>query len=152
SRRTHPLEGVAMIRRRPGFLCLALLALPLAFTATVEGGKGTKSFHLTLRSRIPSDKTKDGYTIAFKEAEWPAAKTAIIVCDVWDAHHCLNAVRRLEEMVPRMNEVLQKARSQGALIIHAPSSCMDAYKDHPGRKLAQSAPTAKDLPKEIEKW
>ena len=23
-----------------------------------------------------------------------------IVCDVWDAHHCLNAVRRVEAMAP----------------------------------------------------
>ena len=26
------------------------------------------------------------------------AETAVIVCDVWDAHHCLNAVRRVKEM------------------------------------------------------
>ena len=70
-------------------------------------------------------------------------KTAIIVCDVWDAHHCLNAVRRLDEMVPTMNCVLEKARDQGAMIVHAPSSCMEAYKDHPARKRAQSAPAAR---------
>ena len=32
--------------------------------------------------------------------------------------------------------------SRGVLIIHAPSSCMDAYKDHPARKRAQAAPKA----------
>jgi nicotinamidase-related amidase len=55
-------------------------------------------------------------------------------------------------MVPRMNQVLEKARSQGVLIIHAPSSCMEPYKDHPGRKLAMAAPKAKNLPAEIDKW
>jgi len=61
-------------------------------------------------------------------------------------------VRRLDEMVPRMNQVLDKARSMGVLIVHAPSSCMEPYKDHPGRKLAMSAPKAKDLPPDIGQW
>jgi nicotinamidase-related amidase len=107
------------------------------------------AFLLELRSRVE----KDGkYTVTTKEVAWPTAKTAVIVCDMWDAHHCLNAVRREEEMVPRMNEFLTKAREQGALIIHAPSSCMEPYKDHPARKRAQAAPTAKNLPKDIGEW
>ena len=61
---------------------------------------------------------------------------------MWDSHHCLNAVRRAVEMAPRMNEVLEAARKQGVSIIHAPSSCMEPYANHPGRKLAQSAPKA----------
>jgi nicotinamidase-related amidase len=83
---------------------------------------------------------------------WQPAQTAIIVCDMWDSHHCLNAVRRVEELVPVMNSVLEKARGQGVLIIHAPSSCMEPYKDHPARKRAQAAPKAKNLPKEIDQW
>ena len=35
-----------------------------------------------------------------------------------------------------MERVLQAARDRGVVIIHAPSSCMDAYKDHPARKHA----------------
>jgi len=102
-------------------------------------------FKFTLRSRVEDKPTT-------KTEAWPAKQTAIIVCDMWDAHHCLNAVRREEEMVPRMNEFLKKTRDQGAFIIHAPSSCMDPYKDHPGRKRAQSAPASKKLPKDIDKW
>ena len=71
---------------------------------------------------------------------------------MWDSHHCLNAVRRCVEIAPRMNEVLEKAREQGVLIIHAPSSCMEPYKDHPGRKLAKSAPKAANLPADIGQW
>ena len=62
-----------------------------------------------------------------REEIWPASKTAIIVCDVWDYHHCLNAVRRLNEFGPRLNEVLTEARRRGATIIHAPSDCMETY-------------------------
>src|SRR5262249_33436707 len=73
-------------------------------------------------------------------------------CDMWDLHHCLNATRRGGELAPRMDRFLDEARARGALIIHAPSSCMDAYKDHPGRKLALQTPRSKNLPKDIGKW
>jgi nicotinamidase-related amidase len=116
---------------------------------SVPGMDGEKDLALTLRSRIDDNGM---FNIVTKEQQWPAHKTAIIVCDMWDAHHCLNAVRREEEMVPRMNEVLEKARDQGVLIMHAPSSCMEPFKDHPARKRAQAAPKAKNLPKDIGEW
>jgi nicotinamidase-related amidase len=94
----------------------------------------------------------DAYEARTKEVLWQPAQTALIVCDMWDAHHCLNAVRRVEELAPVMNQVLVKARSRGVLIIHAPSSCMETYRDHPARKRAQAAPRAKSLPKEIDQW
>ena len=119
------------------------LALCVSGTAIAE------DFKFTLRSRVDD---KGTYKIVTAEEKWPANKTSIIVCDMWDAHHCLNAVRREEEMVPRMNDFLIKARGAGALIIHAPSSCMEPYKDHPARKRAQSAPKAKNLPKDIDQW
>jgi len=105
---------------------------------------------LSLRYRV--NLKDDAYEARMKKESWNPTQTAIIVCDVWDAHHCLNAVRRLEEMLPRMNQVLEKARGQGVLIIHAPSSCMEPYKDSPGRKLAMAAPKAKNLPAEIGVW
>jgi nicotinamidase-related amidase len=127
-------------------LVLSIVSLPAAQP------QEPKKLTLLQRSRHLSPKEKDAYHIAFKKVAWDPKQTAIIVCDVWDAHHCLNAVRREEEMLPRMNEVLEKARAQGVLIIHAPSSCMEPYKDTPGRKLAQAAPKAKNLPAEIDQW
>jgi nicotinamidase-related amidase len=123
--------------------------LVLLAAALVGAPATADDFSLTLRSRAE----KDGkHEVATKAEKWPARETAVIVCDVWDAHHCLNAVRREEEMLPRMEEFLKTARAKGAFIIHAPSGCMDAYRDHPARKRAQAAPKAKELPKEIEKW
>jgi nicotinamidase-related amidase/type 1 glutamine amidotransferase len=84
--------------------------------------------------------------------KWRPQETAAIVCDVWDAHHCLNAVRRIEEMAPRMNELLENARSRGVLIIHAPSGCMARYERHPARLRARQAPAAPNLPPDIGKW
>ena len=78
--------------------------------------------------------------------------TAIIVCDMWDTHHRYNAAQRVVEIAPRINEVLEKARGMGVLIVHSPSSCMGAYKDHPARKNAKDAPAAKNLPRDIGVW
>lgn len=126
------------------FTLLALLALAVPAVADDAGG-----FVLNKRTRVE----KDGkFDIVNTGQRWTPKQTAVIVCDMWDAHHCLNAVRRENELVPRMEEFLKKARSQGSLIIHAPSSCMEPYKDHAGRKRAQDAPKASNLPKDISEW
>jgi len=116
--------------------------------------ESSSALKLTLRKQSTVHTKEKGRheAVLLQSDAWPTKQTAIIVCDVWDAHHCLNAVRRLDEMVPTMNRVLEKARNQGVLIIHAPSSCMEPYKDHPARKRATEAPAAKNLPKEIDMW
>ncbi|MGC3966162.1 MAG: hypothetical protein QM775_01955 [Pirellulales bacterium] len=107
---------------------------------------------ITLHKQVRRADENGLHKPAVTEERWNPAETCVIVCDMWDAHHCLNAVRRAEELAPRMNAFLKAARERGALIIHAPSSCMAAYADSPGRKLAQNAPTAANLPKEIDQW
>jgi nicotinamidase-related amidase len=130
---------------------IAILAGLLAFlpNPTNLAGADEADFRLTLRSRV---ETAGEYAVSTRAETWPARKTAVIVCDMWDAHHCLIAVRRENEMVPHTEEFLKKARTRGAFIIHAPSSCMAAYQDHPARKRAQAAPAAKNLPKGIDQW
>ena len=71
---------------------------------------------------------------------------------MWNQHWCQGATRRVGELAPAMNRTIAAARAKGVLIIHAPSSCMDAYKDHPARKRAQAAPRAANLPAEIDEW
>ena len=126
-------------------MIVASLFVALASSALAEDGKIT----VHKRSRVA-----DGPAFRAKESPetWQPAQSAIIVCDMWDSHHCLNAVRRAVEMAPRMNGVLETARKQGVTIIHAPSSCMEPYANHPGRKLAQSAPKAANLPEGISEW
>ena len=77
------------------------------------------------------------------KVEWKASATALIICDMWDDHWCKSAARRVEEMTGPLNEVVKKLRDQGVLIIHAPSSVVDFYKDTPQRRYAQNAPFAK---------
>jgi nicotinamidase-related amidase len=92
------------------------------------------------------------YERVTREERWDPSQTVVIVCDVWDYHHCLNAVRRLDEFVPRLNMLLKEARRRGATIIHAPSDCMPAYVDHPARHRAVQTPVATPLPAKIQHW
>jgi nicotinamidase-related amidase len=126
-----------------------LSAVFVAVATTLSLASASAEITVQKRARVE----QDGSFVVKETAEtWQPGQTAIIVCDMWDSHHCLNAVRRAVELAPRMNEVLTKARGQGVLIIHAPSSCMEPYKDQPGRKLAQSAPKAANLPAGIGEW
>jgi nicotinamidase-related amidase/type 1 glutamine amidotransferase len=87
-----------------------------------------------------------------RDEQWDPKETAIIVCDVWDFHHCLNAVQRLNQFAPRLNEVLNQARLDGATIVHSPSDCMPAYEGHPARIRATQTPVAKNLPPLMPHW
>ena len=71
---------------------------------------------------------------------WDPRKTAVVICDMWNDHWCKSAAGRVAEMAPRMNDVITALRDRGVLIIHCPSDTMKYYENHPGRKLAQSAP------------
>ncbi len=73
---------------------------------------------------------------------WDIARAAVVVCDMWDTTHCITAARRVDEMAPRMNEVLHGLRARGALLVHAPGDCMDFYADTPARLRAITAPCA----------
>ncbi len=110
------------------------------------------SLQVSLRSRAPVAEDADRFHTLQQAEIWDAARTAVVVCDMWDLHHSQNAVRRVEELAPRMNEFLNAMREHGALIIHAPSDCMEAYADHPGRRRAIQAPRADNLPDGIGQW
>jgi nicotinamidase-related amidase len=72
-----------------------------------------------------------------------ASATAILICDMWDDHWSRGASERVNEMAPRMNEVVARARDMGVSIIHAPSETMDAYAGTAARRRILSVPTVK---------
>ena len=128
----------------------AIIVLAIGLVPESQRSRGD-DLHLELRAqqRESADRT---WTTATRKEHWDAGKTAVIVCDVWDKHHCLNAVRRLEEFAPRMNDVLKESRRRGATIIHSPSDCMPAYEDHPARKRASETRRDKSAPADVEFW
>jgi len=137
--------------------CFTLLSSLILLTNLSFGDDAAKDsmLRLTLRQQKSLPVAASG-NIRFQRVErresWDATDTAIIVCDVWDRHHCLNAVRRMTEFLPRMNQVLSVARQKGALIIHSPSDCMPAYESHPARLRAIQSPMAPNKPQDIEFW
>ena len=137
----------------PVVLLLPVMVL-LNDVARGEDPQPTGTLQLTLRQQkaVPAALGAARFLPVERDEAWPAGETAIIVCDVWDRHHCLNAVRRMTEFLPRMNQVLTVARQQGAVIIHAPSDCMPAYETHPARLRALQAPMAADPPRDLPFW
>ena len=68
---------------------------------------------LTLQSRTPAG------GIQTVREQWLPQQTAIIVCDMWDLHHCKNAVTREGEMAIRIS-----LRPDGLVLEQlAPESC-----------------------------
>src|SRR5688572_32896395 len=64
------------------------------------------------------------------------AKTALVLCDVWDCHTCRGAEERLGMLLPRMQQLIAALRPRGVLIVHAPSDTRDfveLYGDTPAR-------------------
>jgi nicotinamidase-related amidase/type 1 glutamine amidotransferase len=138
---------------------IGLAALVLLLAATLSSGPvpaadptESADFVLQLRSRVETSPGSGRYHAITQPAHWAPEKTAVIVCDMWDLHHCLNAVRRAQELAPRMNRVLEVMRERGATVIHAPSSCMEFYADHPARQRAEQVPRSSELPEEIGQW
>jgi nicotinamidase-related amidase len=128
------------MRQRSSFLiCLVLFSA--AFSAP-QMAVGESGLQLEFRSRVRQGDTAN-FTIVQKTESWNAAKTAIIICDMWDDHTCKGAAQRVAEMAPAVNRAAKAARAQGVFVIHAPSGRMSYYKNAPQRRRAIEAPRAK---------
>jgi nicotinamidase-related amidase len=108
-------------------------ALVLALAAAGCAGPAPAPGSLELRLRAgPSE----------RRVRWDPAKTAFILCDLWDDHWCRGAARRIVELAPRVDAFLAEARRRGAFVIHAPSSVTTFYEGTPARRRAKEAPHA----------
>jgi nicotinamidase-related amidase len=98
------------------------------------------NLQLDLRSLERTGDDPDKWRVVHRKTSWDPAKTAVVICDMWDRHWCKSATARVAEMAPHINDVIAELRRRGVLIIHCPSSTMQFYAGTPGRRLAQSAP------------
>ena len=160
----HP-KGMAMNRTRHGrsvansaarviAAIFAVLAfMPTARAEAVPPNANTpNAIPLKARTRVEADGLGGESRVVNMVGLCDPKRTAFIVCDMWDLHHCLNATRRVNELAPRVDQLLKAMRASGSVIIHAPSDCMDTYKDHPARKRAQAVPRPKAFPEGIGQW
>jgi nicotinamidase-related amidase len=108
----------------------AMLACSYAMAADAPSG----TVRLHLRTRVEPFKGSGEWQEVYVERALPVARTAILICDMWDKHWCTGATGRVGALAARMAPVLDRARAYGIQIIHAPSEVMDFYKDAPQRR------------------
>ena len=120
-----------------------LTVITLLVIIAVTGCSRPEKLTLTRRYQVQEPSGSGNFVVREETQQILHEDLAIIICDVWNTHSCISAAQRVDEMAPYMNEVIKAARDKGVLIIHAPSDCMEYYKDTPQRKLAQDAPYAK---------
>jgi hypothetical protein len=130
---------------------LFALSIPALLLAAPLRADPPPTIPLTLRTRVQPFKGSDEWAEVTLAKEIEPNKTALIICDTWDNHWCPSAAKRCGEMAKKMDVVVKAARTKGILIIHAPSNCMDFYKDSPARKRLQEVkkvplPKGADLP------
>lgn len=63
----------------------------------------------------------------------------VLVSDLWNLHWCRTATMNVGRLAGRINQFLHAARDRGALIIHAPSTCMNHYAGTEARERAIAA-------------
>ncbi len=141
------------------FLSLILLELSLSTVSadTPEIARHANrpsvpgTLQLQVRDRHEGREGGDEVQVVERQVEWEAAKTAIIICDMWDDLYCQMAAQRVGVMAPKMNDVISAARSHGVMIIHAPSGTVDIFGHTPQRQRMQQAAPA-DPPVPIAGW
>lgn len=111
-----------------------------------------QSIELQLRYQQPTSNDSTRFHRLTRQEQWNPSETAVIVCDMWDSHHCVNAVRRVAQLAPRIDRFCDRLREQGVTIIHAPSGCMQAYEGHLARARAVAVPAAATMPDQIATW
>lgn len=93
---------------------------------------------LTLRSRVELFRGSGYWSEVHIEYPFDPAKSALIVCDMWDKHWCSGANARVIALVSKLEPVLETARSKGISIVHAPSETMSFYASAPQRQVMLS--------------
>jgi nicotinamidase-related amidase len=109
---------------------------PPSISAAVHDSKLT----LLLHSRVQTFKASPQWDEVIVRKTFASSETAVIICDMWDKHWCKDAEERCGILAKRMAPVLAVLRSRGVTVIHAPSDCMDYYKDSPQRKSMLAIP------------
>jgi nicotinamidase-related amidase len=116
---------------------LGATAFLLAFTGfrmSAHADDATEKVSLNLRTRIEAFKGSGDWTEVTLRKQFPVHETAILICDMWDKHWCPSASKRCDALARKMAKVIANAQAAGIVIIHAPSECMEFYKDAPQRR------------------
>src|SRR6202051_701855 len=110
-----------------------LVSVVLACVAAAAADAPNAVVRLNLRTRVQPFKGTPEWQEAYLATSLPVARTAVLICDMWDNHWCTGATRRVRALAARMEPVIEAARAHGIQIIHSPSEVMEFYKGAPQR-------------------
>jgi nicotinamidase-related amidase len=114
---------------------------PLLLAGAAKLAAAAKPITVKLRSRVEIFKGSGQWQEVEFGYPLPLDRTAVVICDMWDKHWCRGATLRVGQLVDRMEPFLQKLRTHGALIVHAPSETMGFYDGAAQRKAILAMPT-----------
>jgi nicotinamidase-related amidase len=117
------------------FLIAAAFLVAIAAWPAEHGAR-----NLALRSRVELFRGGDQWSEVRVDYPFDPAKSALIVCDMWDKHWCSGANVRVAALVKKLEPVLETARRNGMIIVHAPSETMSFYANAPQRQRMLSLP------------
>src|SRR4051794_27640978 len=84
-------EGITMVgNSRRGLVASVWLVAAVVCVSPAKLHAEDHRLALPLRSRVDAP-GYGAYRVVESPASWDARRTAVIVCDMWDLHHCLNA-------------------------------------------------------------
>jgi nicotinamidase-related amidase len=137
------------VRRHQVWPVVAMILIPwcetpLPLGAEAKGNAADDILHL--RTRVETFKGSGAWDEVVMTKELPLRETAIIICDMWDKHWCPSAGKRCDALAQKMAVVIAAAQAKGIPVIHAPSECMDFYKDTPQRRKILQVPRVSPPP------
>lgn len=107
----------------------------------------TVSLSLTRRTLSTRHDGTRAWQVEESSLDLPACRLAVVVCDMWDRHWSVGATLRAARLAPRIDRFCGRLRRAGALVIHAPSDTMEAYRSSPARqRIAGWGPSAPPEP------
>ncbi|HEX4770780.1 MAG TPA: isochorismatase [Bryobacteraceae bacterium] len=121
-------------------------ALTAAAAAAYSAKDGTNS--MEVRSRVELFRGSGQWSEVRATYPFDPARSALIVCDMWDRHWCSGANVRVAALVKRLEPILETARRHGMIVVHAPSETMAFYAQAPQRQRMLSL-AAVTPPKEL---
>jgi nicotinamidase-related amidase len=105
------------------------------------------SLRLARRKLVRSSQGSRVWHTEREDLAVPADRLAVIVCDMWDRHWSTGASLRVDRLAPEIDRFCRRLRDVGALIVHAPSETIEAYRDSPARqRIAGYGPAPEPRP------
>ena len=96
-------------------------------------------------------KPKSGKIVVEKKP-FDTAGLGIVIVDLWNWHWCKTASERVGAFVPRLNKVLECARSLGIQVIHCPTDGAISYVGTPPRERALAIPKHPQPERKRHNW